>query len=92
MVERSIAWLTARGNRKLRYRGIAKNNPWLHHRTAALNLRRLLTLGLARQQGAWILIRRSPGTNPSTHKGRGGKPPQPSPHPRAPPTPPAERG
>jgi hypothetical protein len=55
MAERSIAWLTARGNRRLRYRGVAKNNHWLHHRTAALNLRRLLTLGLNRQQGTWIL-------------------------------------
>lgn len=41
MVERSIAWLTAGGNRRLRYRGVAKNNAWLHNRTAALNLRRL---------------------------------------------------
>lgn len=38
MVERSIAWLT-RGNRKVRYRGVAKNDHWLHHRTAVLNLR-----------------------------------------------------
>ena len=30
MVERSIAWLVAGGNRKVRYRGIAKNNAWLH--------------------------------------------------------------
>ena len=55
MAERSIAWLTARGNRRLRYRGVTKNNHWLHHRTAALNLRRLLTLGLNRQQGTWTL-------------------------------------
>lgn len=55
MAERSIAWLTARGNRRLRYRGVAKNNHWLHHRTAALNLRRLLTLGLDHQQGTWTL-------------------------------------
>ena len=54
MVERSIAWLTARGNRKVPYRGVAKNNAWLHHRTAALNLRRLLTLGLE-HNGAWAL-------------------------------------
>jgi hypothetical protein len=45
MVERSIAWLT-RGNRRVRYRGVAKNDHWLHHRAAALNLRRLITLGL----------------------------------------------
>jgi hypothetical protein len=55
MVERSIAWLTAGGNRKLRYRGTTKNNAWLHHRTAGLNLRRLLALGLQQHQGTWIL-------------------------------------
>jgi hypothetical protein len=54
MVERSIAWLT-RNNRKVPYRGIAKNNAWLHHRVAALNLRRLLTLGLTFTSGAWQL-------------------------------------
>jgi IS5 family transposase len=54
MVERSIAWLT-RGNRRLRYRGTAKNNTWLHTRAAALNLRRLLTLGLNRIQATWTL-------------------------------------
>ena len=55
MVERSIAWLTARGNRRLRYRGVAKNNAWLGNRTAALNLRRLLNLGLTRADGTWVL-------------------------------------
>ncbi len=54
MVERSIAWLT-RGNRRVPYRGIEKNNNWLHHRVAALNLRRLLTMGLTVQNGAWAL-------------------------------------
>ncbi len=55
MVERSIAWLTAGGNRKVRYRGVAKNNAWLHHRIAALNLRRLLALGLEHRDRAWAL-------------------------------------
>jgi len=55
MVERSIAWLVRGGNRKLRYRGVTKNNTWLHHRTAGLNLRRLLNLGLTHHQGAWVL-------------------------------------
>jgi hypothetical protein len=55
MVERSIAWLVAGGNRKLRYRGVTKNDAWLHTRTAALNLRRLLTLGLTRYDGTWAL-------------------------------------
>ncbi len=53
-VERTIAWLT-RGNRRLRYRGTTKNNTWLHTRAAALNLRRLLTLGLHHDQTTWTL-------------------------------------
>ena len=54
MVERSIAWLT-RGNRRVPHRGVAKNNAWLHTRVAALNLRRLLTLGLHIDHGRWTL-------------------------------------
>ena len=54
MVERSIAWL-ARGTRRVPYRGVEKNNNWLHHRAAALNLRRLLTMGLTVQSGTWVL-------------------------------------
>ena len=54
MVERSIAWLT-RGARRVPYRGVVKNNAWLHHRVAALNLRRLLVLGLAFDNDAWVL-------------------------------------
>ena len=54
MVERSIAWLTS-GNRRVPYRGIEKNNNWLHHRVAGLNLRRLLALGLTIENGAWAL-------------------------------------
>jgi IS5 family transposase len=54
MVERSIAWLT-RGNRKVRYRGVTKNDQWLHLRVAGLNLRRLLTLGLTRNATGWAL-------------------------------------
>jgi len=55
MVERSIAWLT-RGARRLRYRGTSANNQWLHHRVAALNLRRLLALGLHRTTtGSWAI-------------------------------------
>lgn len=54
MVERSIAWLT-RGNRKVRYRGVRKNDHWLHLRVAGLNLRRLLNLGLTRTDGTWAI-------------------------------------
>jgi Transposase DDE domain/Transposase domain (DUF772) len=53
MVERCIAWLVAGGNRRLRFRGTALNNLWLHHRVAGLNLRRLLALGLTRTAGTW---------------------------------------
>jgi transposase len=55
MVERSIAWLIGpKGRcRKLRYRGVAANDQWLHTRMAALNLRRLLNLGLTRQGRTW---------------------------------------
>jgi hypothetical protein len=55
MVERSIAWLVAGRNRRLRFRGTAANDQWLHHRVAGLNLRRLLNLGLSRADGAWTV-------------------------------------
>jgi hypothetical protein len=55
MVERSIAWLVADGCRRVPYRGIARNNPWWSLRVAAVNLRRLLVLGLTRHDDAWVL-------------------------------------
>jgi DDE family transposase/transposase-like protein DUF772 len=57
MVERSIAWLIGpKGRcRKLRYHGVNANDWWLHTRMAALNLRRLLNLGLQHQHGTWVL-------------------------------------
>ena len=55
MVERSISWLVAGRNRRLRFLGTRLNDLWLHHRVAALNLRRLLTLGLIRSGGSWTL-------------------------------------
>jgi IS5 family transposase len=55
-VERAIAWLVARGNRRVPYRGVLKNDNWLHHRAAALNLRRLVNLGLTpTSNGNWAL-------------------------------------
>jgi IS5 family transposase len=54
MVERSIAWIT-RGNRRLRYRGVTNNDLWLHHRVAAVNLKRMITgYGLTRESGTWV--------------------------------------
>jgi IS5 family transposase len=55
MVERSLAWLVADGCRRVPYRGIDRNDLWWSLRVAAVNLRRLLVLGLARQDGAWVL-------------------------------------
>jgi DDE family transposase len=46
MVERSIAWLVAKGYRRVRYRGLARNQLGLSVRVAAINLRRLITMGL----------------------------------------------
>jgi hypothetical protein len=55
MVERSIAWLVADGCRRVPYRSIARNNRCWSLRVAAVNLRRLLVLGLARHDHAWVL-------------------------------------
>jgi len=55
MVERSLAWLVADGCRRVPYRGIDRNDLWWSMRVAAVNLRRLLVLGLSCQDGAWAL-------------------------------------
>jgi IS5 family transposase len=54
LVERSIAWLVADGHRRVRYRGVRRNQLGLSLRVAALNLRRLVNLGLD-HDGAWVL-------------------------------------
>ncbi len=55
MVERTIAWFVARGHRRVRYRGVARNQMWLTTRAAALNLRRLINLGLHRGDRGWAM-------------------------------------
>lgn len=55
MVERSIAWLVRRGNRKVRYRGIARNRIGLANRCAAINIRRLINLGATWNTDHWHL-------------------------------------
>ena len=45
-MERSIVWLVRGVNRRLRLRGIAKNDLWL---------RRLLNLGLEFHHGTWTV-------------------------------------
>ncbi|MCU4187531.1 IS1182 family transposase [Acidiferrimicrobium sp. IK] len=54
MVERSIAWLVAGNHRRVRFRGVEKNQLGLSMRIAAINLRRLVNLGLA-HDGRWML-------------------------------------
>jgi hypothetical protein len=55
MVERSISWPVAGHDRRLRFVGTRRTDLWLHHRLAALNLRRPLTLGLTRSSGFRVL-------------------------------------
>jgi IS5 family transposase len=55
MVERSIAWVVAKGNRRVRFRGVERNQLGFSHRVAAINLRRLVNLGLG-FEGGWTLI------------------------------------
>jgi IS5 family transposase len=54
MVERSIAWLVKDGHRRCRYRGVARNQLGFSLRVAAVNLQRLLTLGLGYDHG-WTI-------------------------------------
>ena len=55
MVERSIAWLVRDHYRRVRFRGVARNQLGLTTRVAAINLRRLVNLGLV-HDGSWRLI------------------------------------
>jgi IS5 family transposase len=55
MVERSLAWLVANGNRRVPYRGVARNHMWLSLRIAAINLRRLINLGLSHDGTTWAI-------------------------------------
>jgi IS5 family transposase len=55
MVERTIAWLVANGNRRVRFRGVERNRIGLAHRAAAINLRRLINLGLTHEPTGWAI-------------------------------------
>jgi hypothetical protein len=55
LVERSLAWLVRKGHRRVAYRGIDRNRIWLSHRVAAVNLRRLLNLGLTKTPVGWAV-------------------------------------
>lgn len=55
MVERTIAWLVADGHRRVRFRGVERNRLGLSIRAAAINLRRLVNLGLHHDNTGWAL-------------------------------------
>lgn len=55
MIERTIAWLVANNNRRLRYRGTERNQLAWSHRCAAVNLKRLLALGLTHTPAGWAI-------------------------------------
>jgi IS5 family transposase len=54
MIERTIAWLVKDNHRRLRYRGVERNQIAWAHRCAAVNLKRLLALGLT-HNGTWTI-------------------------------------
>ncbi|MDZ7826262.1 MAG: IS1182 family transposase [Gammaproteobacteria bacterium] len=54
MIERTIAWLVKNNHRRLRYRGIQRNQLGWSLRCAAVNLKRLLALGLTHNSG-WTI-------------------------------------
>jgi IS5 family transposase len=55
MVERSLAWLVANGHRRVRYRGLDRNQLGLSLRAATVNLRRLVNLGLTHNDTGWAI-------------------------------------
>jgi IS5 family transposase len=55
MVERSIAWIVANGHRRVRYRGVERNRVALSVRAAAINLRRLVNLGIVWNPDGWAI-------------------------------------
>lgn len=54
MIERTVAWLVRDNWRRLRYRGTERNQLGWSHRCAAINLKRLLALGLTHNNG-WTI-------------------------------------
>jgi IS5 family transposase len=55
MVERSLAWLVRKNGRRLAYRGSIRNAMWLAHRAAAVNLMRMVNLGLTFDERGWTM-------------------------------------
>ncbi len=78
MVERSIAWMVTNGHRRVRCRGGQANRTQLAQRIAAINLRRLVNLGLNHDGETWatawtkphIARRHRSATHPDTETRR----------------------
>ena len=54
-VERLLSWLVRGTSRHVRYRGVYRNQLSLSTRIAAINLRRLVNLGLPHDETTWVL-------------------------------------
>jgi IS5 family transposase len=55
LVERSIAWIVRNGHRRVRYRGVERNQIGLTIRAATTNLTRLCNLGLHHTDTGWAI-------------------------------------
>jgi IS5 family transposase len=55
MIERTIAWFVRANARKVRYRGIERNVLFVSHRAAAVNLMRLVNLGVSHDGTTWVM-------------------------------------
>ena len=55
MIERSIAWFVRNGHRRLRHRGVEANRFAVTTRAAAINLKRLINLGVAHTDTGWAI-------------------------------------
>jgi hypothetical protein len=54
MIERTLAWFVRANARKVRYRGIERNVLFVSHRAAAVNLTRLINLGVTHDGSSWV--------------------------------------
>jgi hypothetical protein len=55
MVERTLVWLVGKNARQVRYRGNEHNKLFLSHRAAAVNLTRLVNLGVSHDGTTWVM-------------------------------------
>jgi len=56
MIERTIAWFVRASARKVRYRGVERNRLFVSHRSAAVNLTRLVNLGISHDGTSRVIV------------------------------------